>query len=393
MNQPFAMSGEIFVRTVGMDSRKEAVFRMAFKMYTRRSYRLLEAQESRDPALAIIDVDGPEGMNLAHRLRQEHPQLRILITSITPDATSGFPALQKPVRMETLFPALEALLQGGGQESAPAAAPTPPAADQGKTTTATVTPIRPELSGRTAAIPEPPAVTFPPPPAQPAAAPHPAVPILRPEDVRPFDPEHGLLGLLLMVRRDQVPAVIVEGAQRVILKIDPIADQVLSLVDDETLKTLAQNPDQRLQARAPSSADIPANTPVRHLTLQALLWQVGAWTANGRLINRLQPNTPVQLKHWPNLTRLSMLPEALRLAAFLARSPASPVLVVKMLRVAPADLFNFLAASESLGLLRYSPVGGTEARAVTPAVEPGKQEIPTARRGFLGRLLARIAGL
>ncbi|OYV79098.1 MAG: histidine kinase [Acidithiobacillus ferrivorans] len=391
MNQPFATSGEIFVRTVGMDSRKEAVFRMAFKMYTRRSYRLLEAQESRDPTLAIIDVDGPEGMNLAHRFRQEHPQLRILITSITPDATSGFPALQKPVRMETLFPALEALLQGGAQESAPAAAPTPPVAGQGKTTTATVTPIRPELSGRTAAIPEAPAVTSP--PAQPAAAPHPAAPILRPEDVRHFDPEQGLLGLLLMVRRDQVPTVIVEGAQRIILKIDPIADQVLSLVDDETLKTLAQNPAQRLQARAPSSADIPANTPVRHLTLQALLWQVGAWTANGRLINRLQPNTPVQLKHWPNLTRLSMLPEALRLAAFLARSPASPVLVVKMLRVAPADLFNFLAASESLGLLRYNPIGSTEAKAVTPPAEPAKQEIPTARRGLLGRLLARIAGL
>jgi len=392
MNQPFATSGEIFVRTVGMDSRKEAVFRMAFKMYTRRSYRLLEGQESRDPTLAIIDVDGPEGMNLAHRFRQEHPQLRILITSITPDATSGFPALQKPVRMETLFPALEALLQGGAQESAPAAAPTPPpAAGQGKAATATVTPIRPELGVRPAAMPEAPAVTISPPP--PAATPRPAAPILRPEDVRPFDPEQGLLGLLLMVRRDQVPAVIVEGAQRVILKIDPIADQVLSLVDDETLKRLAQNPAQRLQARAPNSADIPANTPVRHLTLQALLWQVGAWTANGRLINRLHPNTPVQLKHWPNLTRLSMLPEALRLAAFLARSPASPVLTVKMLRVAPADLFNFLAASESLGLLRYSPIGSTEAKAATPPTEPGKQEIPTARRGLLGRLLARIAGL
>lgn len=391
MNQPFATSGEIFVRTVGMDSRKEAVFRMAFKMYTRRSYRLLEGQESRDPTLAIIDVDGPEGMNLAHRFRQEHPQLRILITSITPDATSGFPALQKPVRMETLFPALEALLQGGAQESAPApASPTPAATGQGKA--ATVTPIRPELGARPAAMPE--AVASPPPPAPPAAAPRPAAPILRPEDVRPFDPEQGLLGLLLMVRRDQVPAVIVEGVQRVILKIDPIADQVLSLVDDETLKRLAQNPAQRLQARAPNSADIPANTPVRHLTLQALLWQVGAWTANGRLINRLQPNTPVQLKHWPNLTRLSMLPEALRLAAFLARSPASPVLAVKMLRVAPADLFNFLAASESLGLLRYSPIGGgTEAKAATPPAEAGKQEIPTARRGFLGRLLARIAGL
>ena len=391
MSQPSAMNGEILVRTVGMDSRKEAVFRMAFKMYTRRSYHLLEAQESRDPTLAIIDVDGPEGMNLAHRFRQEHLQLPILITSVTPDAASGFPALQKPVRMETLFPALEALLQKRAQESAPTAVPTPPAAGQGKATTATVTPIRPDLAGQTVAIPEKASITAP--PAQAVAAPRPAAPILHPEDVRPFDPEQGLLGLLLMVRRDQVPAVIVEGAQRVILKIDPIADQVLSLVDDETLKTLAQNPALRLQARTPSSADVPANTPVRHLTLQALLWQVGAWTANGRLTNRLQPNTPVQLRHWPNLTRLAMLPEALRLAAFLSRSPASPVLTVKMLRVAPADLFNFLAASESLGLLRYSPIGSTEAKATTPAVESGKQEIPTARRGFLGRLLARIAGL
>jgi hypothetical protein len=121
---------------------------------------------------------------------------------------------------------------------------------------------------------------------------------------------------------------------------------------------------------------------------------MGAWTANGRLSQQLQINAPVQLKQWPNLTRLTMLPDALRLAAFLARSPASPALTVKMLRVEPHDLFNFLAAADSLGLLRYNTAENPDNR-IQPATPnaPTVAEIPAAKRSFLGRLLARISGL
>ncbi|MHB8116833.1 MAG: response regulator [Acidithiobacillus ferrivorans] len=380
-------SDSILVRSIGMDARKEAVFRMAFKMFTRRHYQLLDTGDTQTPAVTIIDVDGAEGMAIVHRLHSEQPEQRILLTSVSPQADSVFPVLQKPVRMETLFPALESLLNGGP-------APGKPAGRSG----ATVMPIRPEVTIpalSAAAVPSSTAAnpSAPKPITAPAATPRPA-PVLRPEEIRHFNPQAGLLGLLQMIRRDQSSVVIVDGQQRIILQLDPIADQAILLADDEHLKSLAREEHPRLQMRAPNNTDVPAHASTRRLTLQSLLWQMGAWTADGRLSQQLQINAPVQLKQWPNLTRLTMLPDALRLAAFLARSPVSPALTVKMLRVEPHDLFNFLAAADSLGLLRYNTAENPDNR-IQPVMPnaPTVAEIPAAKRSFLGRLLARISGL
>lgn len=380
-------SESILVRGIGMDTRKEAVFRMAFKMFTRRSYRLLEAGDERPPTLAIVDIDGPEGTLLIEQFQREYPGRHILLTSISPLPDSMFPVLQKPVRMETLFPALDLLLSK---------APPSPMEKPSEKSGATVTPIRPQME---VPAPSAPSISTTATARPTAAAPSPPlsprpVPALRPEEIRRFDAQTGLLGQLQIIRRDQAAAVIVEDHHRIILRIDPVVDQVVLLTDDEHLRSLVRDPQARLQMRAPSNHDIPANTPTRHLTLQSLLWQVAAWSADGRLSQHLQMNAPVQLKQWPNLTRLVMLPDALRLAAFLARSPASPALTIKVLRVAPADLFNFLAAADSLGLLRYDTAEKSENSILTTAHSaPAHAEIPSAKRSFLGRILARIAGL
>ena len=376
-------SDSILVRSIGMDARKEAVFRMAFKMFTRRHYQLLDLGDTQASAVTIIDVDGAEGMAIAHRLHGEQPEQRILLTSVSPQADSMFPVLQKPIRMETLFPALELLLNSGPALGKPAGR-----------SSATVMPIRPEVAIPTLSTPpvsSPAAAT--PSVSKPGVAPR-SAPLLRPEEIRHFNPQAGLLGLLQIIRRDQSSAIIVDSQQQVILRLDPMADQAILLSDDEHLKSLAREEYPRLQMRAPNNTDVPAHASTRRLTLQSLLWQMGAWTADGRLSQNLQIHAPVQLKQWPNLTRLTMLPDALRLAAFLARSPASPALTVKMLRVEPHDLFNFLAAADSLGLLRYNTAENPDNRIqpVTPNA-PTPAEIPAAKRSFLGRLLARISGL
>ncbi|MEB8513122.1 hypothetical protein [Acidithiobacillus ferriphilus] len=79
-------SDSIFIRSIGMDARKEAVFRMAFKMFTRRHYQLLDAGDTQTPAVTIIDVDGTEGIAIAQRLHDERPEQRILLTSVSPQA-------------------------------------------------------------------------------------------------------------------------------------------------------------------------------------------------------------------------------------------------------------------------------------------------------------------
>ncbi len=375
-------NASILVRSFGMDTRKEAVFRMAFKMHTRRQYQLLESGDDRVAHLSIVDIDGPGGTELARNLHQSEPEQRILVTTIASPADCIFPILQKPVRMETLFPALEALLLD-----------TPRTAEKQDTN---VKPIRPDIAVPVTSLHTQQASPSPAPqnaPEVPVAPSKPA-PVLRPEEVQYFNPDEGFLGLLKIAQRDHGISIISDQNQRAIVRLDPSADQAAALIDDEQLQQLCHVSAGHLQMRAPRDGDSGQDGSLRHMSLQSLLWQVAAWTANGRLNQKLPLNAPVQLKQWPNLTRLPMLPDALRLAAFLARSPASPALTVKMLRIEPRDLFNFLAAADSLELLRYNTPENPGNIVRMPHDSASLEtEIPAAKRSFLGRLLKRIAGI
>ncbi len=374
-------SDSILVRSLGMDNRKEAVFRMAFKMHTRRQYHLLESSDARIPHLTIVDIDGPQGIEIARKLHQEEPGQRILVTSVAPPENGLFPLLLKPVRMETLFPALESLLLDT------------PKAPEKKPADTNVKPIRPDVTVPPMSVPIPETVPAPTPPVV-HVIPAKPVPVLRPEEVQYFNSSEGLLGLLQIAQRDQASTIIADQNQQRIVRIDAMTDQATILVDDEQLQHICRTSSIKLLMRAPRDDDFGNSSVARHMSLQSLLWQAGAWTANGRLNQKLQINAPVQLKQWPNLTRLPMLPDALRLAAFLARSPASPALTIKMLRVEVPDLFNFLAAADALELLRYNtPENPVNVVRVAQHSTPADTEVPAAKRSFLGRLLKRIAGI
>ncbi|MBN2679526.1 response regulator [Acidithiobacillus montserratensis] len=374
-------SDSILVRSLGMDNRKEAVFRMAFKMHTRRQYHLLESSDDRIPHLTIVDIDGPQGIEIARKLHQEEPGQRILVTSVAPPENGLFPLLLKPVRMETLFPALESLLLD-----------TPKAPEKTPADT-NVKAIRPDVTVPPMSVPILETVPAPTPPVV-HVIPAKPVPVLRPEEVQYFNSSEGLLGLLQIAQRDQASTIIADQNQQRIVRIDAMTDQATILVDDEQLQHICRTSSVKLLMRAPRDDDFGNSNVARHMSLQSLLWQAGAWTANGRLNQKLQINAPVQLKQWPNLTRLPMLPDALRLAAFLARSPASPALTIKMLRVEVPDLFNFLAAADALELLRYNtPENPVNVVRVAQHSTPADTEVPAAKRSFLGRLLKRIAGI
>lgn len=108
------------VQAIGMDGRKSAVFRMAFKMYSKRQFLLLEAGETEPADLAVADLDSPEAAAQLEDFVREHPGVPVLCTSVDPTTAQPWPVLRKPIRMETLFPALEALLT---QTQAPKAPP------------------------------------------------------------------------------------------------------------------------------------------------------------------------------------------------------------------------------------------------------------------------------
>ena len=104
------------------------------------------------------------------------------------------------------------------------------------------------------------------------------------------------------------------------------------------------------------------------------------------------PDMTLHLRHWPNLTRLAPVPEAMRIAAFWVRTPVNLRLTVRMLNVAPHHVFDFLAATYAIGILDVPETGAA------PVVEPPiPQPPPTAeqkaRGGLLSRLLRKVVGL
>ncbi|TIC85362.1 hypothetical protein [Crenobacter intestini] len=364
----------VTVLPLGMDERKLAVLRMAFRMHQAIRYQLAEAAGD-TPALAIVDVDNPQGWQVWDELRGAHPALPALVVSAYPQPDAPAPLLAKPIRVETLFPALQQLL------TKPAVPAMPPRAA------------------------EPAAVLPPVPP--PATRPAPQAPaasdagltrsaIERAQQVRParewpdrvesFDPTAGLYGVLTSLYRQRRAAAVFVDAQEV-LRLYPAEERCVCCVAPDTLARLCAAPTPAIKLRALQGAH--EHPPVDAPTAQSVLWQLALKSARGRMPEGVGADSLIRLRHWPNLTRLAPLPDAMRMAAFWTRTPASPRMALRMLGVEVADLCNFIAACHAIGLIdtrRASPQTATAAAQVAPA------PAAAAPRGLLSRLLARLRG-
>jgi hypothetical protein len=105
---------------------------------------------------------------------------------------------------------------------------------------------------------------------------------------------------------------------------------------------------------------------------------------------------PLRIRHWPNLTRLAPVPNGLRIAAFMVRSPANLRIIVRMLNTPPRDVFNFLAACYSIGILDM-PEHKTATVTTMESQPAAEEELPSLEKkdhgGLLSRLLRKVVGL
>jgi hypothetical protein len=116
--------------------------------------------------------------------------------------------------------------------------------------------------------------------------------------------------------------------------------------------------------------------------IDEIMWTAGYYVSNGRLIAGCQPDDVVELKHWPNLTRLPAPPSAMAISALLTRYPTSIAFAARLLKVPMRELYEFYTAAYCAGIavaINRTPV--------IPKLEPHKN------RTMLGQLLARIAGM
>ena len=315
---------------LGVDARKSAIFSMAFKMHTATQFQLVGEAQQAD--VLVVDTDGVEGEALWESAQTNFPDIpRVYSSILEPKFDVAY--LPKPVKVETLFPVLRAALSGvvtykvADAESQSQNRERLSFKQQAKNYKNTLA-DEPEVSS----VPRD--VTFP------------------ADEIQVFDATTGLLGMTRQIAtQTENVALIVDN--KPVLMYFPEVNRVLLAVAPDKLEELCQHADVQITVK--KIGEHPEWQQHAKAQMDSCLWQFAVWTAKGRLIKEIDVNQPLALRSWPNITRLAYIPDAMRLSAFLTKSPVNLPMIYKMIRVDIADLLNFIAASHVTNLLKVQP--------------------------------------
>jgi len=141
------------------------------------------------------------------------------------------------------------------------------------------------------------------------------------------------------------------------------------------------------------------------------LWQMAIWTASGRLIYPMTPQTVFTLKRWPNLTRLAHVPESMRLSAFLTKTSVNLNILYKVMPLEMPDILNYLSATYMTGFLATDTEFATDANntpSLNEQIDVNSKDVPETAmskeaqkiagpskeqpRGLLQRLMRKLLG-
>ncbi|MDF7677007.1 response regulator [Neisseriaceae bacterium ESL0693] len=368
---------------VDVDDRQTAMLRMAFKMYHSVNYTLVTENDT--PDLVLMDGDNAENKDAWLQLRQRFPDAKIIFFSVNPPAFTA-PYLAKPIQFNTLFTHLRNLQQGNGIWVADGEQAKPEPAEQAETVQKVPDQAKPVA----------------------AESKHPAHEHQQAKVIVRFNTKGTLFDKVRQLTEQEEDTAIIVNHKPVLIVFPSIKKVLLTATHDE-LYQLCAHTEQEWQTRhVPATANLHEKAK---LSIQACIWQLAIWTARGRLIEPITPETMLRLKTWPNMTRLAYLPESMRLSAFLVKSPVALNTLYKLLPVTLENILNYIAATYAIGSLAIEqPVGQSVLSKEQDMVLSRKdQQIPTKSvrvdqdsenvsddaakpKGLLSRLIGRLRG-
>ncbi|PIT53715.1 hypothetical protein BHC44_02010 [Snodgrassella alvi] len=381
MNNSIPKVKTAYVLLVNVDDRQTAMLRMAFKMYNSVNYQLIQPEDDVQPELILVDGDAADGEAVWQKVKKKYPDAVVVFFGRNSPSFTA-PYLMKPIRFDTLFQHLRNLQQGNGVWLADnkAAAEKETASEQVVSNTAQQEHNAADHSQQ-------------------------AVTVVR------FHTNGTLLGMVQkLAQQTEDTAILFEN--KPVLIVFPSVEKVLLAVESDALQQLCMQTDVEWQIKAvPASAPTAQLHDKAKLTLQACIWQLSIWTARGRLIDPITPDTIIKLRAWPNMTRMAYLPESMRLSAFLVRTPVALNTLYKLLPVSLEDVLNYIAATYSIGsliieqplthsaaqqekamtLTRKTPQAVTKPAAGVQTAEHNESD-ENKPKGLLARLMGRLRG-
>lgn len=213
---------------------------------------------------------------------------------------------------------------------------------------------------------------------------HSAVPPARQATTGSFDPEQYLLGVLQhLVATKQNASVEVSGGGK--LYVLPESGEYAGGLSGQPLRAFCSYGAERYVVR--KLTELPKKLPMDagpyRRNLDELMWEAALAVANGRLVKGCQPDDVVLLKFWPNLTRLTLTQNAVRIAALLTRFPTSISLAYRLLKITQAEMNEFYSAARCAGV----------AVAVNRRPDVSEQQLsPHKNRNLLAMIMQRLSG-
>ena len=383
------------IAVLGMEDRSRAALQMVLKGPGRGAYVIADQESAQ---VCIFDMDGVNAKDLWADYRSRFPNRSTLILSVDKQAIKDALFLRKPVDIDSLLRVLQLMrdqLEAAARQDTAAPAPEVPAA-------------APTPSGPTFRAPRREAGDLARPTAAGPAAETTAqrdyvtidiskVDLTDPEQAKQlyFEQDEYLGGQLIKAARacmeDRLAREIACASARVVIL--PKTRQVVSDVVETHLKALvllcpsafnlgADAPLLDVQVRTLQQEAAPF-TPKTAMSLDAFLWKIALRVARGRVPTGTDLTLPVVLRDWPNMTRLVLTPNALRIAALWAAKPHSLLDTAKRLDIPLSDVLVFYSAANALGLIAEAK------RQVDLLLKPAPIS-EHRHRGVLGRILAKL---
>ncbi len=139
------------------------------------------------------------------------------------------------------------------------------------------------------------------------------------------------------------------------LFVDTAKEIIATSASRQTLRKIIQHPGQ-LRSTKLSGADFEVLARGQLiLPLSHVLWSAALYGSNGQLIPTHSADVPVQLKAWPNLSRLEFEPEHMKLASVMATRAMSLKQLQQKIQLSWNTIVGFYNAAWTAGLIVINP--------------------------------------
>jgi hypothetical protein len=203
-----------------------------------------------------------------------------------------------------------------------------------------------------------------------------------------FFPEDYVIGILLELSSEQEFLKISHPEYGELL-VSPRHGRYISKITDTTAFFQAQKFSFNvieMQEKFPPVLEV--------LRLEDLLWEATLHASQGQLIEGLRKYDVVQLTRWPNLTRVSLTPNAMRICALLTRFPSGIYLSQVILNVDEAEINSVCSAAQVIGIVKLLNRKFEIDSEEVAIAESKKLAVNDSNSGkFFGRLLAKLSAI